>query len=230
MKLFILPLLFAAALPAAAIAGEKVSPSSAPDAVELWDGGIGLPGPAGKPGKKVLWEKTEKGPDGQERKVKVVEKTGPGARPQLTDEALLALARRHDPALAGKLSAAGNMAVAREALLSMRAQGDETAEKTALRVAALEISLRELQAEYDKAPAAGKPALREKMKPALAELFEIRAAEQAARLKSMEAALVRLKAAHEKRAAGKDAVVEERLNALAPLPPAPPAAPAPEAK
>ncbi|HAF95121.1 MAG: hypothetical protein A2X34_08590 [Elusimicrobia bacterium GWC2_51_8] len=146
-----------------------------------------------------------------------------GGQNFLSEEETLAVIKKHDAVFAKKvedlkiivppkyrmvLQMAGRL------LAASKIEGDEAAEKDAVRMLALEFGCKELSLKFDKASDAGKKGVKEALKANLSELFDLKSKGQELRVKRMEAGLIKLRKNLEKRKVNKDKIVEQRLGQL----------------
>lgn len=140
-----------------------------------------------------------------------------------SEEKVLGVIKKHDPAFAKKLGELKETAPAKyKMVLQMsgrlfavaRMERDETIEKDAVRALALEFESKELSLNYNKASDSEKRSIRERLKTVLSELFDLRSKGQETRVRHMESEIGRLKKNLDKRKANKAKIVEQRLEQL----------------
>lgn len=148
---------------------------------------------------------------------------GPGGPGFLSEEETLAVIKKHDPAFAAKLAGLRDTAPAKYKMvlqmsgrmLSMgKMEKDESFEKDAVRVIALEFETRELSLKYEKASEADKEIIKGSLRARLGELFDLKTKGQERRVKHMEGEIAKLKKGLETRKANKAKIVDQRLEQM----------------
>lgn len=150
-------------------------------------------------------------------------KRGPAGPGFLTEEETLAVIKKHDAAFGKKVEDLKTIAPAKYRML-LRMSGnlfamakmeqDESMQKDAVRVLALEFDSKELSLKYDKAVDADKKAIKESLRADLSELFDLRTKGQELRVKRMEKEMAKLKKNLESRKASKAKIVDQRLDQM----------------
>ena len=200
--------------------------------VEMMEGGPGggseiLPGMGEGSGQKGPGMRGEGGM-GQERmiikkKMKMREEKGGGGHGFMSEDDVLAVITKHDPAFAKKVEDLREIAPGKyKVLMQMsgkmfgiaRMQQNESIEKDAVRALSLEYDTKELGLKYEKSIDADKKTIKETLKGKLAELFDLKTMAQELRVKHMDAEISSLKKNIETRKANKAKIVEQRLEQM----------------
>lgn len=196
-------------------------------------GGPGMGGPGGQMGprgqagpnkkvmkKRMMWAEQGEGGGPMEMQVKVRKMQGGGF---ISDEKVLAIIKKHDPAFGKKVEEFGEVAPAKYNMLIQMAgkmfagakmAGDEALEKDAVRGLALEFESKELSMKHNKASDADKKGIKDRLKVVLSELFDLKSKGQELRVKHMEQEISGLKKKLENRKANKAKIVEQRLEQM----------------
>lgn len=145
---------------------------------------------------------------------------GPGV---LSEEATLALIKKHDAAFGKKVDELKTIAPAKykivlkmsEKLFAVaKMEQDESIEKDAVRGLALEFETKELSIKYGRAADADKKAIKETLRVKLAELFDLKSKAQELRVRHMEDEIAKLKKNLASRKVNKAKIVDQRLEQL----------------
>lgn len=169
----------------------------------------------------------EEGGMGQERmiikkKMKMREEKG-GGPGFLSEDEVLAVITKHDPAFAKKAGELREIAPGKYKMLMQmsgkmfgmaKMQQNESIEKDAVRAMSLEFETKELGLKYEKSTDADKKTIKETLRGKLSELFELKTKAQELRVKHMEAELSSLRKNIENRKANKAKIVEQRLEQM----------------
>ena len=184
----------------------------APDGDEM---GMDAPAP-GHPGMAA----GQRSPMGMREGMNKRGMAGPGF---LNEEETLAVIKKNDAAFGKKVEDLKTIAPAKyKMLLHMsgnlfamaKMEQDESMEKDAVRVLALEFDSKELSLKYDKAADADKKAIKESLRADLSELFDLKTKGQELRVKHMEKEMGKLKKNLESRKVNKAKIVDQRLDQM----------------
>jgi len=202
------------------------------DEIEMMEGGPGG-GPGMRPG--MGEGRGQKGPGmrgeggmGQEKmflkkKMKMREEKGGGGPGFMSEDEVLALITKHDPAFAKKVGDLREIAPGKYKMLIQmsgkmfgmaKMQQNESIEKDAVRAMSLEFDTKELGLKYEKSTDADKKTIKETLRGKLAELFDLKTKAQELRVKHMDAEISSLKKNIENRKVNKAKIVEQRLEQM----------------
>jgi len=202
------------------------------DEVEMMEGGPGG-GPEMRPG--MGEGRGQKGPGmrgeggmGQDRmmmkkKMKMREEKGGGGPGFMSEDEVMAVITKHDPAFAKKAGDLREIAPGKYKMLMQmsgkmfgmaRMQQNESIEKDAVRAMSLEFDTKELGLKYEKSTDADKKTIKETLRGKLAELFDLKTRAQELRVKHMDAEISSLKKNIESRKVNKAKIVEQRLEQM----------------
>ena len=176
-------------------------------------GGPGMKGEGGMGQDRMMMKKN----------MKMREEKGGGGPGFMSEDEVLALITKHDPAFAKKVGDLREIAPGKYKMLMQmsgkmfgmaRMQQNESIEKDAVRAMSLEFDTKELGLKYEKSTDADKKTIKESLRGKLAELFDLKTKAQELRVKHMDAEISSLKKNIESRKVNKAKIVEQRLEQM----------------
>lgn len=191
---------------------------------EMGPGGQGRGGPGMQQGNAPQWR--EKGAGNKRQSAvnrKMMKRRAQGKRAFLSEDEIVNIIKKHDPAFSKKLAQLRENApgkykmviqMAGKMLAMARKSKDEDVVRDGVRGLALEMESKELSLSYNQASESEKKSIKSSLKKVLSELFDLKTKGQAMRVKHMGDELKRLEKRLDKRKANKDKIVQQRLDQL----------------